>query len=184
MLACPLAQRRSDLSIRIKKRKNTMKQFHWFALVLIIFIGVSLFLPYETHDYREGNIFDSGTITKKDIHQAGVSILGAYLPIVVFILLSLFIFLWKNTAVAIIGLVGSVLLLVYDVLLAIFLTLSFNLGRGPVNKHVNVGYYLLVFATIGFIALMLINLIITLRNRKNREQRLIPNTDLLDDLLD
>lgn len=161
-----------------------MKHFHWFALVLLLMIIGSLFLPYETHDIRDGWFKNPGIITKRDVHQAGLSIWGAYLPIVLFLLLSFFIVQWKNLAVAIIGLVGSIGILLYDGVMAIVLTFNLNFGGGPVNKHVNSGFYLLVLATIGFIVLMIVNLIIVAKQRKQLKTAKNSATDLLDDVLD
>ena len=151
---------------------------------MVIFI--SLFLPYETHDYYSGVSSQSGAYQYIGVKTLGINHIGAYIPIATIAICLGIIKIKENLATAIISLILSFVNLLYMAFLGFILTFNLNFfGGGPSNFELKGGYFLSVIVGIYLVPVTIRHLIMVVRKRRNPVKfGLKPvDSELLDDLI-
>jgi hypothetical protein len=164
-----------------------MKNIMMYSLVVIGVIFISLFLPYESHDdYSSGGLFGASTLLAEGLKTSGIAFVPAYIPILFIGVCLAIIKINENLATAIISLILSLLNLFYMPFLGFLLVFHLNFFGGPRNYELEFGYFLSLFAGIGFAAVMIIHLIVVVRKRRKKAVNpvIMQEIDLLDDALD
>jgi len=163
-----------------------MKNILIYAIGTIVIILLSLFLPYESHDFYSGGLFKVDVMLKSGITTSGFSHVAAYFPALFILICFVIIKLNESVATAIVSLVLSFGSLVYMGFLAIALQFHINIFNGPRNYELAIGYYIALWAILGYLVVTIIHLTIVVRKRRNQivTPEPISSSDLLDDLLD
>jgi hypothetical protein len=151
-----------------------MKLAHIFTAIAALLLAGTLFLPYQTRLSYEFSLFSStplgGLPTRTYI--AGLELPETWPPAIALFLVAVSLFISRQLATAIIGLVLSCLMLLYMAFLAFILTFQLF---GP-SKDLGIGYFLALLVVVGFLPLMIVHLSKTIR--KGREVKV--REDVLD----
>ena len=149
-------------------------------------IVLSLFLPYETHDYYSGVSSQSATFQYIGTKTLGINHVGAYIPIVIIAMCMGMINIKENLATAIISMILSFFNLLYMAFLGFILTFHLNFfGGGPINFELEGGYFLSVLVGFYFLTIMISHLLVVVRKRRNPAKYNVKpvSSELLNDVI-
>lgn len=156
------------------------RKFPLYHFIIIGIVLVSLFLPYKEYDlYYSNGIFGSGAMQEAGVQEAGINLIESIIPLIVLILTSFTVLISRNLATAIVGLILSILLVLYLPFEAFVLT--FTIFSPKKDVHVQIGFYISVLAILSYLVFTILHLIQVSRERKKTVKVKAVETDLLDD---
>ena len=151
-----------------------------YHFIIIGFVIASLFLPYKEYDlYYSNGIFGAGSLKEADVQEAGINLIESIIPLIILILTSFMVLIARNLATAIVGLILSILLVLYLPFEAFILT--FTLFSPKKDVHVDIGFYISLLAILSYLIFTILHLIQVSRERKKTVKVKAVETDLLDD---
>ena len=158
-----------------------MKHFPIYTGICFLVTFFSLFLPYEQHDRYAGGLFSAPYRTETGIQTIGFDIEMAYIPLVVFVIISFVVLIRRNLATGIIGLIIGIFFILFMAVMGFGLTFHLSIFGGPRNFQLQIGYYLALIAVLSYAVMLLLNLIAIIRNRRAvAEEVKHENIDILD----
>ena len=151
-----------------------MKLAHIFTGIAALLLAGTLFLPYQTRLSYNFDLFSTAVSNElpKRVYAAGLSLPETWPPVIILFLVAVSLFITRNVATAIIGLVLSCLMLLYMAFLAFILTFSLFGG----SKELGSGYFAGLLIVTGFLPMMIVHLSKTIRKGKRVKVR----EDILD----
>jgi hypothetical protein len=156
------------------------RKFPIYHFVIIGVVFVSLFLPYKEYDLHYNNgIFGSGGLKESGVQESGINLIESIVPLIVLILTSFMALIARNLATAIVGLILSILLVLYLPFEAFVLT--FTIFSPKKDVHVQIGFYISVLAILSYLVFTILHLIQVSRERKKTVKVKAVETDILDD---
>lgn len=157
--------------------KQKIPVYHFIIIGVVL---ASLFLPYKEYDlYYSNGIFGAGSLKETDVQEAGINLIESIIPLIILILTSFMVLIARNLATAIVGLILSILLVLYLPFEAFILT--FTLFSPKKDVHVDIGFYISVLAILSYLVFTILHLIQVSRERKKTVKVKAVETDLLDD---
>jgi hypothetical protein len=157
--------------------KQKIPVYHFIIIGVVL---ASLFLPYKEYDlYYSNGIFGAGSLKESGVQEVGINLIESIIPLIILILTSFMVLIARNLATAIVGLILSILLVLYLPFEAFILT--FTLFSPKKDVHVDIGFYISALAILSYLVFTILHLIQVSRERKKTVKIKAVETDLLDD---
>lgn len=155
-------------------RKMTIIHISIVALLLLC-----LFLPHLKYDLYQGGFFSNRTLIRKGVVESGFKNIYSYVPVFFAVLCCVLVNVYRVVGTAIAGLVLMALTLLYMPIEGF--SLVFDLFGPKSNQTLEIGYFLKVLLVAGYLAFMIVELVLRVRERRRTRKNVQTNVDLLDD---
>ena len=147
-----------------------MNKLLLFSVSCIGLVFITLALPYMEYDYYQvPSVFkdlDAPKLIKKDILITGTNTTLPFLPIAWMAILAIIVHLRKTPKMAMVGFIGSLILLILMYLLGRGLKADPSIFYGVKKLKLLSGFYLSFFAVFAYTIVLFINLLYLKKNRK------------------